>query len=279
MKKTNPKTEENEVELVEFEESYTIDKRDREAAQKYFPIAAYIGIILAILLGAIIIGISILLSSGRVGNTLLGEAFSNKDKGAVGIDSKIQNSETKPLSTNATVEIQENYPMLGSKDAPVTIIEFADFQCPFCKEFQDKAFQQIKTKYIDTGLVKFYFLHFPFLGPESDLAANASECARKQNKFWEFHDLLYKAQKAENSGALGDTVLSKLAKESGMNQVNFNSCISNDETTNTVQMQLQVGKEAGVVATPTLLINGKKIEGSNPFISYQSVIEKALKSR
>lgn len=266
MKKSQP-----EIETEEIFEDYMTDYRDKAAGQRYFPIVGYIGIILAILLGAIIIGLSIIFSSGKV--PVLGFLNSN----SINLNANT-NSGVDPNAV-VNIAISPDYPMLGSKDAPVTLIEFADFQCPFCKEFQDQTFAQIKSKYIDTGIAKFYFIDFPFLGAESDSSGIAAECARQQDKFWAYHDLLYKNQGSENSGAFSDLILKKLAKQAGLNTTTFASCQKDSKTADTITQQFQAGKDAGVQATPTIFINGKKIEGVNPFADYQTAIELARKGK
>ncbi len=256
----------------ESEQDYKHDYRDREIGRQYFPIAAYVGIIVAILVGALIIGFSIIISSGKYPQ-LAGDRDSKLAGPSVNTGSQIQN-----VPPNAEIKLLDEYPFMGSKDAPITMVEFADFQCPFCKEFHDKALGKIKSEYVDSGIVKFYFLHFPFLGSESNAAAAAAECARQQNKFWEFHDLLYKNQGMENGGAFEDKALLKLAGQLELNLDKFNSCRANPKTAEAVKQQLDIGQQHGVEATPTVFINGAKYEGSNPFSAYQSLIE-VLKSK
>jgi protein-disulfide isomerase len=253
------------------EEDYRIDYSDRAQSQKYLPLAAYIGIILAILLGAVIIALSIMLSSGK------GPAFLTNLNGPANNPNTNTAVATPPANTD--IKISPDYPMLGSPDAPVTFIEFADFQCPFCKQFQDEAFAQLKSKYIDTGIVKFYFLHFPFLGDESQAAAVAAECARQQGKFWQYHDLLYETQAMENSGAFSGAVLAKLANQGGLSAAKFAACQKDPKTAAAVTAQFQAGEAAGVQATPSIFINGKLKEGANPITVYEAEIEAARKTQ
>lgn len=267
----NNRTEEIEEAVNSDQQAeYKYDYRDRQASMQYFPVAAYVGIIVAILVGALIIGFSIILSSGKYSD--LRGSNSNIIAAANNSDSQIQNA-----PAYADIKLLDEYPFMGSKDAPITLVEFADFQCPFCKKFHDEALSKIKSEYIDKGIVKFYFLHFPFLGPESDAAAIAAECARQQNKFWEYHDLLYKTQGLENSGAFSDESLLELAKQAGLDIEKFNSCKADPKVAEAVKQQMEIGQQNGVEATPTVFINGAKYEGSNPFSSYQALIEKLKK--
>lgn len=265
----NPKLVEETEEIVE---DYTVDYSDKASGQKYLPIAAYVGIIFAIILGAIIIAFSIVISSGKVP----GFGFLNSNSSPLA-NNVVSESPAPPAFVD--IKTSPDYAVMGSPDAPVTVIEFADFQCPFCKEFQDKVFAQLKSKYVDTGIVKFYFLHFPFIGQESEDAAIAAECARQQNKFWPYHDLLYVTQGDENSNAFSDTVLKKLAKQAGLNAAKFATCQSDKKTAATVADQFQVGQDAQVDATPTLFINGKRNSGSGTFAGYQRAIEEARKAK
>src|SRR3989344_9399332 len=104
---------------------------------------------------------------------------------------KIPSVPTGPVDVSA-----DDDPVLGEKNAKVTIIEFSDFQCPFCSRFRDQTFDQIKSKYIDTGKVKFVYRDFPLtqIHPMAQKGAEASECADEQGKFWEYHDLLFQKQ-------------------------------------------------------------------------------------
>ena len=274
MEKKSPRRANRKPPLLGTEEIFEdppLDYPEPSPGQKYFPALAYTGIILAILLGAVIIAISIIISSGRAPSFL-------GNFNAAGVNSNL-NSGAKSLPAIMDIPLSPDYPMLGSKDAPVTLVEFADFQCPYCKKFQDQTFAHINRKYIDTGIAKFYFLHFPFLGPESQAAAVAAECARQQDKFWQYHDSLYAAQGLENSNAFSDAVLKKLAKQLGLNAAKFAACQTDQKTAAAIDAQFQAGKDAGVEATPTVFINGQKNEGDNPFAGYQAEIEQARKGQ
>lgn len=240
-------------------------------------VLGYLGIIFAILIGSTIIGLSVIFSSGKVpGFGLFNVNLPAAQQNSVNTTGSNANS---PANTNTVVEIplSPNYPMLGSADAPVTMVEFADFQCPYCKDFQDNAFAKIKSDYIDKGIVKFYFLNFPFLGDESTSAAISAECARQQNKFWPYHDLLYHTQGLENSGVFSDAELKKLATQAGLNLTKYNSCIKSPDTAQAVAQQFKLGQDSGVRATPTIYINGKKDEGSNLYSEYKALIDQAAK--
>ncbi len=256
--------------------NYKVDYRDQVAGQKYYPIAAFLGIIVAIIVGSVIIGFSIIISSGR-GPASIDKLLSAKNS-ADSMEQVVGGTDSDAVAAldPASIELKDSYAMTGLPEAPVTIVEFADFQCPFCKEFHDNALAQIRSKYVETGKVKLYFMQFPFLGPESETSAIASECARQQGKFWEYHDALFEIQGLENEGGFSDSNLTKISQQLNLDQTKFKACQKDTNTVKAIAEQMQKGQSYGIEATPSLFINGKKVEGANPFSSYQSIIEAEL---
>ncbi|HEX7042777.1 MAG TPA: DsbA family protein [Patescibacteria group bacterium] len=169
-----------------------------------------------------------------------------------------------------------NLPVLGNKDAKVKVIEFADFQCPFCEQWFSQVEPQIKKDYIDTGKIAFYWRDYPFLGQESDYAASAARCANEQGKFWEFHDYLYQHQGQENSGTFSKDNLKGFAASLGLNTDQFNSCLDADKYSKDYQTDLSDGQKAGVNGTPTVYVNGVAIVGAQPYTAFKSAIDQAL---
>lgn len=157
----------------------------------------------------------------------------------------------------------------GDPDAPVTIIEFSDFQCGYCGSFARDAGVEIEQEYIDQGLVRFGYWHFPFLGPGSLLAAEASECAADQDAFWAFHDGLFSGRvnnfSTEN--------LTSLADELNLDPTEFTACLESGKHSSRVQAQHSLAQQIGVQSTPTFLINGTPVIGAQPFAAFQQVIE------
>ncbi len=178
--------------------------------------------------------------------------------------------------TNVNVGVG-HLPLLGDKNAKVTIVEFADLRCPFCKQFQDSTFSQLKKDYIDTGKVKFAFRHYAFLGPASVTAANAVECANEQGQFWQMHDYLYQNQPAETDTSMYTTDnLTTIAGNLGMNTDQFKNCLSSTKYQKNVDQDMQDGQQAGVSGTPTFYINGTQLVGAQPYSSIKAVIDQAL---
>lgn len=175
----------------------------------------------------------------------------------------------------ANVPLRDS-PVLGKDDAKVTIIEFVDFQCPPCATFKFGAGAAIYEHYIKKGLAKLVLKHFPLLGEESFSAAYASECANEQGKFWQYYDYLFdQTAKAadENSGTFSSSNLANYAEQAGLNKDMFTVCLNSEKYKDRIVKDVEDGKAAGVSGTPTIFINGKKIEGGAKLKEYQQVID------
>jgi protein-disulfide isomerase len=146
-------------------------------------------------------------------------------------------------------------PALGNENANITIVEFSDFECPFCGQYTRETFPTLKKDFIDTGRVRYVFRHFPLSVHERGLpAAKAAACADEQRKFWEYHDLLF-----ANQESLDDESLLSYAKELDLNTDEFASCINR---TVVPEQDMDLGARAGVSGTPSFFINGRKIAGA-----------------
>lgn len=164
----------------------------------------------------------------------------------------------------------------GAADAPVTIIEFADFQCPMCKRFAETTGNQIEEEYVANNLVRIEFRNMAFIGPESILAAEAAQCASDQGMFWEYHDRLFERQQGENSGAFSRDRLKRFAGDLGLDQEIFDECLNTDRHQQLVLDETEAAQDAGVNSTPWLFINGETVKGAQPFSVVQQVIEQKL---
>lgn len=170
-----------------------------------------------------------------------------------------------------------HFPALGQDGAKVTIVEFADPRCPFCKQFSDNVFPQIKSDYIDTGKVKFYFRNFDFLGPSSVVAGNALECANEQGKFWNLHDYFYQNQPDESDTSMFTTdKLSGIAGSLGIDSNQFSSCLSANKDNTAVTQDMSDGQKYGVTGTPTFFINGTSLVGAQPYSAFKTIIDQEL---
>lgn len=173
-------------------------------------------------------------------------------------------------------------PALGKGNAKITIVEFSDLQCLFCRRFWSDTLPQLKKDYIDKGLVKFVYRHYPLpatLHPAAQDLAEASECANDQGKFWEFHDEAYKQQAAKGEGTITITPddISGYASTLNLDMANFNDCFSNKKLTKKVAEDLADGQKVNVSSTPTFFINGQIVVGALPFASFKTIIDEQLK--
>jgi len=161
--------------------------------------------------------------------------------------------------------------VLGNQNAPVTIVEYGDYQCPFCSRYFSQIQPLIKSQYIDTGKAKMVFRDFPFLGPESTAAANAAQCAEDQGKLWDYHDALYSAKvgdegrtaDAENDGFFTRVEFLTLANQVGLNIQTFTSCLDGNQHASDVGAEKAAAVAAGIQSTPTTIVNGKLVVESD----------------
>ena len=184
---------------------------------------------------------------------------------------------TTAPGTPVKITLKPNTPFLGSANAKVTVVEFADYECPFCEEWYKTVWPDIKAKYIDTGKIKFYYQDFAFLGPDSNTASEAAHCAADQNKFWQYHDYLFTNQGAEGSGWATADHQKQFAQAVGLNTATFNSCLDGGKYKQEVLDETAAGRSYGVSGTPTIFINGSPIVGAQPAASFEQAIETALK--
>jgi len=165
-------------------------------------------------------------------------------------------------------------PMLGKNNAPVTIVEFSDFQCSFCRKFWAETLPKLKETYIQKGQARFLYRHFAILGKLSVQAALASECAAEQEKFWPYHDRLF-----SNQGALAFTQakLKGYARELKLAGKSFNQCLDAGKFAKKVEDETAVAAFLGARGTPAFFVNGRLLVGAQPFEAFQAVIGEELK--
>ncbi len=166
---------------------------------------------------------------------------------------------------------------LGDKNAKVTVIEFADFRCPYCEQFYKTVEPNLIKDYVDTGKIKFEFRQYAFLGPASTVAANAAECANEQNKFWEFHNYLYENQPSESDTSMYTVDnLTQVAGTLGLDTNKFQSCLSTNKYSSNVNQDFTDGQKAGVQGTPATFINGQLLVGAQPYATFKTIINQAI---
>ena len=162
-------------------------------------------------------------------------------------------------------------PSWGLVDAPVTIIEFSDYQCPFCKRFYDETLPQIQATY--EGQARFVYRDFPLtaIHPYAQKAAEASECADDQSRFWDYHALLW-----ANQQALDVASLKAYAAQLDLDTATFDDCLDSGKNAQEVEKDYSDGVSYGVAGTPTFFINGQQLVGAQPFSSFQAIIDALL---
>ena len=174
-------------------------------------------------------------------------------------------------------------PIIGNKSAPITIVEFGDFQCKFCGRFATQTEPALNTTYIQTGKVNLVFKHFVTHGPDSLNAALASQCGNDQGKFWNFYEKLYNNQGEENSGWANIDNLKKFATSiPSLNEQEFNTCLDSQKHKYLVENDTNFAFASGFQGTPTFIIEKKDgssqemLLGAYPFPSFQAIIKKKL---
>ena len=212
---------------------------------------------------------------------LIGSAMTGID----GIEDSVPDAVDVTVNTAVTsiggIDISMASPILGSKDAPVTIIEFGDFQCPKCYQWFLNEKPTIKSDYIDTEKAKLYFMDFTILGSDSKSAAEASYCADDQGKYWEYHSLLYSNQRGIQGGWASPSALKQFASNIGLDADKFNTCLNSGEHSDRVAHNMEVGISSGVQGTPSFFVIGPDgnvvgIGGPQPSIVFAKVIDQML---
>ena len=230
-----------------------------------------------------------------------GTYFSNLDSDSItksDLDDAISKLESKIGSANPTPSQQapsqppqpvkislDDDPIRGDPNAPITIVEFSDFQCPFCARFHEQTLPLLLEEYIDTGKVNFVYRDFPIqsIHPNAMPAAVAAECANEQGNYWEYHDMLFEKQsgwsRLDSNSAI--STFSQYATDIGLEQQQFDSCLGSGKYLEEVQGDLSDGRDYDITGTPGFFIGNEeigfvKINGAQPFDSFQRIIDAQL---
>jgi protein-disulfide isomerase len=182
---------------------------------------------------------------------------------------------TKPAAAGAT-EIQrvnastDGDPSVGPEDAPVTIIEFGDFQCPYCQSWYQQTFDQLMAIY--PSQIRFVYRDLPLPGhPESLPAAEAANCAGEQGAYWEFHDALFSGQYT-----LGRTAYEQYAADQGLDITAFTTCLDDHRYQDEIEADATDATRLGLNGTPSFIINGRILIGALPFEDFKAIIDEEL---
>ena len=245
-----------------------------------------IGLIVAVGIAAFFAGSY---TSNPNSNQILGEeqiSVEDLDEAIAKLELKMLQNQLPTEQPKPIVKISaDNDPVMGDPDAPITIIEFSDFQCPFCARFDSQTLPLIFEEYIDQGKVKLVFRDFPIqsIHPNAVPASVAAECANDQGKFKDMHDILFDNQnewnRQETANAL--SLFSQYATEIQLEQETFDSCLSSGKHIEEISKDLQDGQEYGVTGTPGFFIGNDEIgyvqlKGAQPFESFKKVIDAQL---
>ncbi len=214
----------------------------------------------AIIVGALIVAVAII--------------YVNYDRA---VDPADQDAQIQDQVAEATIDDDTIW---GDKNAPVTIIEFSDYQCPFCRIFWRDTLPSIEKEYIDTGKVRFIYRDYPL--PSHSMAvpfAEATECADDQGSFWEMHDMIFEEQDKLGEGTITSITpeeLSVWAEDLDLDVEEFDTCMEEHKYIDEIGKDFEDGDKAGVSGTPIFFINGEMIRGALPFESFKTVIDAKL---
>ncbi len=165
---------------------------------------------------------------------------------------------------------------MGPTDAKVVITEYGDFQCPACKSFALEIEPKLKADFVDKGLVRMAFRQMSFIGDESLLAAQASECANEQGQFWAYYKKVYENQGGENVGTFTKDSLTGYAKDLKLDETKFRSCLDSGRFAAKVRRETADGSTKGVTSTPSVMINDKLVEWNGDYAQLTNLIQQAI---
>lgn len=182
---------------------------------------------------------------------------------------------------NIEGDLSDNDAVLGKADAPVTIVEFSDYQCPYCGKFYNEAYQQLKTEYVDTGKVKIVFRDFPLsFHAGAYPAALTAECVRDQkgdSVYFEMHNKIFEDQSIlDGSTESIKEALAGYASDLGVDSKKYNECVDGNKFQDEIYADQADAQAAGISGTPSFIVDGKILVGAQPFTAFESIIEHAL---
>ena len=245
------------------------------AAAAVEPVSPYRPVVVALLFSAIIVGGSLMGSAMYVGDKL--DALNAKigdigtlGGGGGGGGKKQADDEDAPKADQAKL-LSKSDPKRGADDAPITIVEFSDYQCPFCERFYQQTLPALFKEYGDK--VRFVYKDFPLpMHPDAQKAAEAAHCAGEQGKYWEYHNTLF-----ENQSSLGIESLKHYAKALNLDTSRFDACLDGGKQADKVKEDTKIGRSVSVNGTPTFFINGERLVGAQPIDAFKEKIDALLK--
>ncbi len=192
-----------------------------------------------------------------------------------------QDSAAVPSSTPQYVRYKiptDGFPSLGPANAPITLVEFADFQCPYCRQWEQETYQPLLTAY--AGKIRIVYRDFPLtsIHPNAMPAAIAAQCANEQGKFWDYHDKLFGGDLNDqfSNNTLTEDSYKTIAQGLGLDMTKFNTCLTDPKVQQAIQSDIDFASNLGINSTPTFFINGLAVVGAQPLSTFQNVIDKEL---
>ncbi len=190
--------------------------------------------------------------------------------------------ESGPPKITMETFLANGSPILGNPNAPVTLVEFGDYQCQFCNVFFHSTEDDILKNYVETGKVRMIFKDYNIIGPDSISASHGAHCANDQGLFWEYHDILYSNWTGENNGWASSENLVKFAQEIGLDMDDWSECVTNGSHSQTILASNEDAKNLGITGTPTFFVIGPddkptRIFGAQPFEVFENIFEIKLK--
>ncbi len=237
------------------------------------------GLIVAVGIAAFLLG-SYVSDSDQITKEDLDEALAKMELKMLQNQLPTKQAAAEPIKISA-----DDDPFMGDANAPISIIEFSDFQCPFCARFHTQTLPSILDEYVNQGKVKLVFRDFPIqsIHPNALPASAAAECANEQNKFREMHDVLFEKQNEWNKIETSDAIslFSKYASDMQINQEMFDSCLTSGKYIDEIKNDLEDGRKYGVSGTPGFFIGNDalgyvELKGAQPFESFKKVIDAQL---
>ena len=206
---------------------------------------------------------------------------------AVGITVVVMNPDStnavNPKPTKLSLDTRNGSPVLGEISSPVTIVEFGDYQCPFCKRWNETTKPAIERNFIESGKASLIYVDFPIIGPDSIVAHAGSYCAAEQGMYWKYHDFVYANQGHENDGwANSDNLKALVSGIDGLDTDLFDKCLDSKRYEQRVNDNKEIASNAGARSTPTFIIIGPEgtaemITGAQPYGTFKTVIDELVK--
>lgn len=191
--------------------------------------------------------------------------------------------EVGPPKITMSTFLENTSPVLGNPNAPITLVEFGDYQCHFCNVFFHNTEDSILKNFIETGKVKMFFKDFTIIGSDSVTAAHGAHCADDQGKFWEYHDILYNNWEGENNGWASSDNLLRFAQDVGLDVDIWSECMINSEHSQIILASNNDAKALGLTGTPSFFVIGQdnkvtKLFGAQPYSQFERIFNSLLEN-